>query len=67
MGCGVAAAISAGFHAPIAGIIFAHEAVLRHFSLRALVPIAVASATSAAFGNWAFGGSALFSIECCSS
>jgi CIC family chloride channel protein len=63
MGCGVAAAISAGFHAPIAGIIFAHEAVLRHFSLRALVPIAVASATSAAFGNWAFGGSALFSID----
>ncbi|XDZ69383.1 chloride channel protein [Alphaproteobacteria bacterium LSUCC0226] len=63
MGCGVAAAISAGFHAPIAGIVFAHEAVLRHFSLRALVPIAVASATSTAFGNWAFGGSALFSIE----
>jgi CIC family chloride channel protein len=63
MGCGVAAAISAGFHAPIAGIIFAHEAVLRHFSLRALVPIAVASATSAAFGNWAFGGTALFSID----
>ena len=63
MGCGVAAAISAGFHAPIAGIIFAHEAVLRHFSLRALVPIAVASATSVAFGNWAFGGSALFSIN----
>ena len=63
MGCGVAAAISAGFHAPIAGIIFAHEAVLRHFSLRALVPIAVASATSAAFGNWVFGGSALFSID----
>ena len=62
MGCGVAAAISAGFHAPIAGIIFAHEAVLRHFSLRALVPIAVASATSAAFGNWAFGGSTLFSL-----
>jgi len=63
MGCGVAAAISAGFNAPIAGIIFAHEAVLRHFSLRALVPIAVASATSAAFGNWAFGGSALFSLN----
>ena len=62
MGCGVAAAISAGFHAPIAGIVFAHEAVLRHFSLRALVPIAVASATSAAFGNWAFGGSTLFSL-----
>ncbi len=63
MGCGVAAAISAGFHAPIAGIIFAHEAVLRHFSLRALVPIAVASSTSAAFGQWLFGGAALFSLN----
>ena len=28
MSCGVAAAISAGFNAPIGGIIFAHEAVL---------------------------------------
>ena len=63
MSCGVAAAISAGFHAPIAGIIFAHEAVLRHFSLRALLPIAVASTISAAFGNWAFGGAALFSLN----
>ena len=33
IGCGVAAAITAGFHAPIAGIVFAHEAVLRHFLL----------------------------------
>ena len=36
IGCGVAAAIAAGFHAPIAGVVFAHEAVLRHFSFRAL-------------------------------
>lgn len=63
MSCGVAAAISAGFHAPIAGIIFAHEAVLRHFSLRALLPIAVSSTISAAFGNWAFGGTPLFSLN----
>ena len=33
IGSGVAAAISAGFGAPLAGIIFAHEIVLRHFSL----------------------------------
>ena len=39
---GVAAAIAAGFQAPIAGIVFAHEAVLRHFSFRALTPIAIA-------------------------
>ncbi|MFO7909730.1 MAG: chloride channel protein [Halomonas sp.] len=41
--CGVAAAISSIFHAPIAGILFAQEVILRHFSLRALAPIAVAS------------------------
>ena len=63
MSCGVAAAISAGFHAPIAGIIFAHEAILRHFSLRALLPIAVSSTISVAFGNWAFGGTPLFSLK----
>ena len=44
--CGVAAAISTIFHAPIAGILFAQEVILRHFSLRALAPIAVASIAS---------------------
>ena len=63
MSCGVAAAISAGFNAPIGGIIFAHEAVLRHFSLSALLPIAIASTVSAAFGTWAFGGAPLFSLN----
>ena len=45
IGCGVAAAISTAFSAPIAGIIFAHEVVLRHYSLRAFAPITVASST----------------------
>ena len=31
IGCGVAGAIAAGFNAPIAGLVFAHEAILRHF------------------------------------
>ena len=39
IGCGVAAAISAGFNSPIGGMIFAHEAILRHFSFRAIAPI----------------------------
>ena len=34
IGCGVAAAISSGFAAPIAGVIFAHEAILRYYSPR---------------------------------
>mgnify|MGYP001490560794 FL=1 len=43
IGSGVAAAISAGFGAPLAGIIFAHETVLRHFSMRAVAALAIAS------------------------
>jgi CIC family chloride channel protein len=62
IGCGVAAAISAGFHAPIAGIVFAHEAVLRHFSFRAMTPIAIASITSEWFSTSIFGGEPIFSI-----
>lgn len=41
--CGVAAAIAAVFNAPLAGILFAHEVILRHFALRAFAPLAIAS------------------------
>ncbi len=41
--CGVAAAIATAFTAPIAGVLFAHEVVLRHFSLRAFAPVTVAA------------------------
>ena len=41
--CGVAGAISAGFNAPIAGVLFAHEALLRRISVGAIGPIAVTS------------------------
>ena len=46
IGSGVAAAISAAFGAPLAGIIFAHETVLRHFSLKAITSIALSSITA---------------------
>jgi len=62
IGCGVAAAIAAGFHAPIAGIVFAHEAILRHFSFRALTPIAISSVTSAWFATSVFGGEPIFNL-----
>ena len=54
IGCGVAAAISAGFNAPIAGLVFAHEAVLRHFSLRAGGAIAISSITASTIGSGVF-------------
>lgn len=60
IGCGVAGAIAAGFNAPIAGVVFAHEAILRHFSLRAIAPIAISSITAAWVSKWIFGTNPLF-------
>ena len=63
LGCGVAAAISAGFNAPIAGIIFAHEAILRHFSVRTIAPITVASISASALSHQWFPHSITFEIS----
>ncbi len=60
LGCGVAAAIAAGFNAPLAGMVFAHEVVLRHFSLRVLAPVAISSITAAAVSQWFFGDTPFF-------
>ena len=63
LGCGVAAAISAGFNAPIAGVIFAHEAILRHFSVRTIAPITVASISASALSHQWFPHSVTFEIS----
>jgi CIC family chloride channel protein len=63
IGCGVAAAISAGFNAPIAGVVFAHEAILRHFSLRAIAPIAIASCVATGTSEVLWPGTKLFELS----
>ena len=40
---GAAAAVSASFNAPIAGVLFAHEVILAHYALSAFVPVVLAS------------------------
>ncbi len=60
--CGVAAAISAGFNAPIAGIIFAHEALLRRFSIGAVAPISVSSIVASAFNQYLFESNLAFTV-----
>ncbi|NBC32060.1 MAG: CBS domain-containing protein [Alphaproteobacteria bacterium] len=61
--CGVAAAIATAFNAPIAGLVFAHEVILRHYSLRAFAPVAVAAATGHVMANVVFERPALFLVE----
>ena len=60
--CGVAAAIATAFNAPIAGLVFAHEVVLRHYSLRAFAPVTVAAATGYVLANVIFAREPLFLV-----
>lgn len=46
LGCGVSSAISTAFNAPIAGVIFAHEVILRHYSIRAFAPVTISAYVS---------------------
>ena len=60
--CGVAGAISAGFNAPIAGVLFAHEALLRRISVGAIGPIAVTSIVAYAANQAFFTLEPMFSL-----
>jgi CIC family chloride channel protein len=62
LACGVAAAISAGFNAPIAGVLFAHEALLRRFSVGAIAPIAISSIVAYAANQYLFSIELAFSV-----
>lgn len=45
IGCGAASAIATAFNAPLAGLVFAHEVILRHYSFRSFAPIIIAATT----------------------
>lgn len=61
--CGVASAISTGFNAPIAALIFTHEVILRHYSLRMFTAVTVASACGYLVADVIFERPPLFLID----
>lgn len=54
-GCGTAAAISAAFNTPLAGVLFAMEVVLMEYSLNGFIPVIAASVTAAVFTHYITG------------
>jgi chloride channel protein, CIC family len=59
---GVAGAVSASFNAPIAGVLFAQEVILGHFSARSLVPLVLASTSATIISRFWFGDVAAFTV-----
>jgi len=62
LACGVAAAVSASFNAPFAGVLFAHEVILSHYAIRAFVPIVICSVAGAVIARLHLGDLAAFII-----
>lgn len=62
VGCGTAAAISASFNTPIAGVIFAMEVVMMEYSIAGFTPIIVASVVAALVCQLVFGADLAFTV-----
>jgi len=62
LGCGAAAGLASVFNAPIAGIFFVMELLLRDFSLKTFTPIVIAAVVSAATTQGILGDAALFDV-----
>lgn len=62
LGCAVAGAVAASFNAPIAGALFAHEVILRHFAIHSFAPIAIAAVAGTVINRLEFGGLTEFTL-----
>ncbi len=63
LGCGVAAAVSASFNAPIAGALFAQEVILSHYALKAFAPVVIASVSGTVVAHQVVGNVTAFELK----
>jgi len=62
VGCGTAAAISAGFNTPLAGVVFAMEVVLIEYTIVGFTPVIVSAVTAALLIQLTYGAEPAFVI-----
>jgi chloride channel protein, CIC family len=62
VGCGTAAAISASFDTPLAGVIFALEVVMMEYTLVSFIPIMLAAVSANSLSLLLFGGTRVFDM-----
>ncbi|MDA0978038.1 MAG: chloride channel protein, partial [Proteobacteria bacterium] len=62
VGCGAAAAISASFNTPVAGVIFSMEVIIMEYTIAGFIPVILASVVAALLTQTVFGSATAFDV-----
>ena len=62
VGCGAAAAISASFNTPVAGVIFSMEVIIMEYTIAGFIPVILASVVAAMMTQVVFGSLTAFDV-----